>query len=414
MSNRSQSIAFFAGLLIWLTYPTVGLTDEALQSRLERTFSQTIQPFIKQYCIECHGPEKPKAKFNIGVFVEFEDIVEGYEKWDRVLEMLQEGEMPPEETDAHPSEASVSEVVEWIKRVRKYESVRNAGDPGQVLAHRLSNAEYNYTIRDLTGVDLQPTREFPVDPANQAGFDNSGESLRLSPGLLTKYMQAAHKVAEHLVLKPNGLDWSQHPVVTDTDRDKYAVLRIIEFYRKQPTDLADYFYAAWQYLHATEDRSIAIVAAEAELSSKYLQLIWNVLNEPAELVGPIFRIQGMWRALPSRHESDEVQEGCEGIRDYIKTIRSQLEPKVENLEARGIHRGSQPFVMWKNRQYSTNRRRYNLSDLMTQSQIDDHLEAAVIAAEKKGKNKRNSRKQSEKFSPPHPDLILPEDPQSHP
>jgi hypothetical protein len=53
-----------------------------------------------------------------------------------------------------------------------------------VLVRRLSNAEYNYTIRDLTGVDMRPTRELPVDPANPAGFDNSGESLTMSPALL--------------------------------------------------------------------------------------------------------------------------------------------------------------------------------------------------------------------------------------
>jgi hypothetical protein len=43
----------------------------------------------------------------------------------------------------------------------------------------LSNAEYNYAICDLTGADIRPAREFPVDPANTAGFDNSGESLSM-------------------------------------------------------------------------------------------------------------------------------------------------------------------------------------------------------------------------------------------
>ncbi|HZO55146.1 MAG TPA: DUF1587 domain-containing protein [Bryobacteraceae bacterium] len=42
--------------------------------------------------------------------------------------------------------------------MREREARRNAGDPGLVLTRRLSNAEYNYTIRDLTGVDIQPTR----------------------------------------------------------------------------------------------------------------------------------------------------------------------------------------------------------------------------------------------------------------
>ncbi len=81
---------------------------------------------------------------------------------------------------------------------------RNAGDPGPVLARRLSNAEFDYTIRDLTGVDIRPTREFPVDPANEAGFDNSGESLAMSPALLKKYLAAARLVADHVVLKPEG------------------------------------------------------------------------------------------------------------------------------------------------------------------------------------------------------------------
>jgi len=51
----------------------------------------------------------------------------------------------------------------------------------------VSNAEYDATVRDLTGVDIRPTRTLPVDPANEAGFDNSGESLAMSPALLKKY-----------------------------------------------------------------------------------------------------------------------------------------------------------------------------------------------------------------------------------
>jgi hypothetical protein len=120
------------------------------------------------------------------------------------------------------------------KEVRK-----SAGDPGPVLARRLSNSEYNYTIRDLTGQDLQPAREFPVDPANQAGFDNSGESLTMSPALLNKYLQAARSVADHLFLNSQGFDFAPWPMLVDTDRDKYAIKRIVDFYfasrRTSPT-----------------------------------------------------------------------------------------------------------------------------------------------------------------------------------
>ncbi len=84
--------------------------------------------------------------------------------------------------------------------MRDYESRRNPGDPGVVLARRLSNAEYDYSIRDLTGVDLKPTREFPArTPPTPPAFDNSGESLAMSPSLLDKYLEgAARDVADHM------------------------------------------------------------------------------------------------------------------------------------------------------------------------------------------------------------------------
>jgi hypothetical protein len=144
--------------------------------------------------------------------------------------------MPPDEAKHQPTPEARKKVIDWITTLRTHEAKKNAGDPGPVLARRLSNAEYNYTIRDLTGVDIRPTREFPVDPANPAGFDNSGESLAMSPALMTKYLQAAREVASHLVLKPKTLAFAPHPMLVETDRDKYCVNQIIDFYhRHTPT-----------------------------------------------------------------------------------------------------------------------------------------------------------------------------------
>ena len=61
---------------------------------------------------------------------------------------------------------------------------------------------------------------------------------------------------------------------------------------------------------------------------------------------------------------------------FVQDFRSRVEPKVENLDLTGSHKGSQPFVLWKNRQYSANRRSYDPNALMTQTQIDAKVEAA--------------------------------------
>ena len=127
-------------------------------------------------------------------------------------------------------------MIAWINALLRNEAQKNAGDPGIVLARRLSNSEYNYTIRDLTGVDIRPTREFPVDPANPAGFDNSGESLSMSPALLNKYLQAARDVANHMVLKPDGIAFAPHLVLVETDRK--SIGKILEQFQPVPFDFA--------------------------------------------------------------------------------------------------------------------------------------------------------------------------------
>ena len=204
--------------------------------------------------------------------------------------------MPPEEAPRQPTPHERRAVVEWIAAVRDREARRNAGDPGPVLARRLSNAEFDYTIRDLTGVDIRPTREFPVDPANEAGFDNSGESLAMSPALLKKYLAAARRVADHLVLKPDGFDFAPEPAVTDTDRDKYCVRRIIDFYERHRVDYADYFLAAWRFQHRAAlgkpKASLHDFAAEAGLSAKYLATVVGVLEETWPEAGPLGELAG--------------------------------------------------------------------------------------------------------------------------
>src|SRR5262249_54959460 len=158
---------------------------------LARTLETTIRPFVNQHCLSCHG-DRPKGGLDLRPFTTLAAVQAELSRWTGVHERLPAGEMPPPKALAAakvpaPRPAEPRAVTAWIEAVRDNEARRHAGDPGPVLARRLSNAEYNHTIADLTGVDIRPTREFPVDPSNPAGFDNSGESLGMSPALVKKY-----------------------------------------------------------------------------------------------------------------------------------------------------------------------------------------------------------------------------------
>src|SRR6185436_8944825 len=97
--------------------------------------------------------------------------------------------------------------------------------PGRVVVRRLSNAEFNNTVRDLTGIDLDPTKDFPADGAAGEGFTNAGDALVTSPTLLAKYLNAAKEIAAHAVLLPDGFRFSSSKTQRDWTDEATAALR---------------------------------------------------------------------------------------------------------------------------------------------------------------------------------------------
>ncbi len=241
---------WFGFVVILAATATLGVVrgQQRQRAELEEGFTKTVRPFLETYCISCHGGQGPAAQMDLSGFTTMASLVKEGRRWNQVLERLEAEDMPPKAAP-HPTPQERRATVDWFRAVSEHEMRRNAGDPGVVLARRLSNAEYNYTVRDLTGVDIRPTREFPVDPANTAGFDNSGETLMMSPTLLKKYLAAARETASHMYLKEEGFAFAPHPMLVETDRDKFAVHQIIDFYHQQNIDYADYFQTAWRFRH---------------------------------------------------------------------------------------------------------------------------------------------------------------------
>ncbi len=372
--SRIQRSALVVALLPVLgsaATPSMRAVDVS-NADLEREFAQTVRPFLTRYCIVCHGGVTPAGQFDLRPYSTMASVIQDYPRWALVLDKLTAQEMPPKVAPQPPADAR-QQIIDWVLGVRMNEARRNAGDPGPVLLRRLSNSEYNNSIRDLTGVDMRPTREFPVDPANTAGFDNSGESLSMSPALLDKHLQAAREVGDHMVLTPDGFDFSAHPMLVETDREKYAIKRIVDFYERQPTDYADYFQAAWRFKHRSAlgkpGATLAVIAADAKVSAKYLPIIWQLLEESPEAakqeVGPIAKLQAMWCALPApgAHQPDLVRSKCVEMRDFVVRIRKHTAMEFAAPVVKGLSAYSQPLINWKYRQFNSHRRDFDRAAL---------------------------------------------------
>ncbi|MCC6538898.1 MAG: DUF1592 domain-containing protein, partial [Bryobacterales bacterium] len=355
----------WAGITLALAFATVAAAQDGA---LDAGFARTVRPYFETYCVACHGPRQPAAQLDLSRFTTLATLLEDGRRWTQILERMEAGEMPPAAAPKQPAAGERRPVIEWFHAVRARERRLHAGDPGIVLARRLSNAEYNYSIRDLTGVDIRPAREFPVDPANTEGFDNSGETLTMSPTLLKKYLAAAREVASHLYLKEDGFGFAPHPMLVETDRDKFAVHQIIDFYHAQNIDYADYFETAWHYRHRAAlgqpNATLASLARRHRVSAKYLATVWTALETPED-AGPMRKLQLLWRALPapSAGRPDAARPACEQMRAYVQQVRRKVEPRFINITAGPIGTAWQPLLIWKNTQYATHRRTFDARQL---------------------------------------------------
>lgn len=196
-----------------------GSPERASFKRDESGFGRTAEPFLKEHCLSCHGPEKDKANFRVDrdLTTDFLDpATKG--KWAEVVDVLNSHEMPPEE-EPQPDPQATANVVDWItKQMVAAELVRR---DGSIVLRRMNRTEYQNAIRDLTGVDYDVSA-FPRDPP-AGGFDNNAKALTISPLHLELYLEMARDVLDRALVEgeqPEVIRWRFQPEEGDGDRHR--------------------------------------------------------------------------------------------------------------------------------------------------------------------------------------------------
>ncbi len=309
---------------VWLACALLSTTcagaaePDAMQA-LAGQYTDQIRPLVARHCLECHSTSAKEGELDLERFARLEDIRSATKVWLKVAEMLDNGEMPPK--DAEPLPPDERKLLRgWIQSFLDAEALASAGDPGPVVLRRLSNAEYTYTVRDLTGVPLSPAREFPGDSAAGEGFTNAGNALVMSPSLLTKYLDAGKEIARHAILLPDGFRFSPNTTRRDWANDILAQIRgtYLRYTDARGSTSVKLQGLEWEsndagrlplekYLAATlidrealasGKKTLDAVAQARGLNAKYLGGLWKMLHgdQPSQLLD---EVRALWRAAPT-------------------------------------------------------------------------------------------------------------------
>ncbi len=153
----------------------------------ETAVAPAVTAFLQTYCVDCHGPTKPKGDFRVDALKIAANAADA-ENWQLVLDNLQLGEMPPKDAK-QPPPAEVEQVTSWIQTELSRAATELKGTGGEVVLRRLNRAEYENTIADLFDVHGDFAVGFPED-LREHGFDNNGAALMLSSSQIQEYMKA--------------------------------------------------------------------------------------------------------------------------------------------------------------------------------------------------------------------------------
>ncbi|MCP4191998.1 MAG: DUF1592 domain-containing protein [Planctomycetaceae bacterium] len=179
----------FAALLVSLT------AMDASAQNVDATpdYTAEVLPILMARCGQCHGPEEQEANLRFDqLSTDFLANRDTTQKWMEALNAINGSKMPPaDEPQLSADERNI--VTDWISTNLQQAISTHASTGGRVVLRRLNRAEYQQTMVDLLGLEMNYVRDFPPDGRSADGFFNNGRSLRMSATQLTFYLEAARR-----------------------------------------------------------------------------------------------------------------------------------------------------------------------------------------------------------------------------
>ena len=173
---------------------------------------------LDRYCVACHNARTLTAGLALDA-VDPARVADHADVWEKVLRKLRTRTMPPAPRP-RPDAGSYAALVAYFETALD-RAAEAAPDPGRPALQRLNRAEYVNAVRDLLALEVDGQALLPADESGY-GFDNIGDVLTVSPGLLDRYLLAAAKISRQAVgdptLRPTTALYRTSPLLAQDGR----------------------------------------------------------------------------------------------------------------------------------------------------------------------------------------------------
>ena len=180
-----------AGLVFVLTLApfNVGSAQDSHATPLPKA---TLEPFFQEYCVGCHGSEKQNNDVRFDQANWQIDDSDQAQRWQDVLDVLNGGDMPPED-EKQPESAELAKALEALTETLQTARDRLTSQGGEIILRRLNRREYANTIRDLFGVEINPL-DVPPDNDSET-FDTVGSDQIFTSSTFDQYLVLGEQIA---------------------------------------------------------------------------------------------------------------------------------------------------------------------------------------------------------------------------
>ena len=222
-TRRGNAKTFFTAVALAITLAgTVIAQDTSVTDQLPVMPEKHFE-FFENYCVECHDDLTEEGGLNLYDLPFDLGTLQSAETWQKVLNSINSGEMPPEDEKQPTPEDKVVFLEELSNKLVAARSLLS-DTGGEITMRRLNRREYENTIEDLLGVRIDTS--FLPNDSNPGGFDTAGGSLFFSSDQFEQYLNVAKSALDQAIVTGPKPKTKKVRVEVETKANKQTANRL--------------------------------------------------------------------------------------------------------------------------------------------------------------------------------------------